>query len=54
MEKERVEFLNQVIKSLRQASDSLDESYKRNDPQNFNKAKKLILQIQEKISEIIK
>ncbi len=53
MKKEGVELLGQMIKSLEDASDALDESYNRNDFQKFNKAKKLVLQIQDKISEIL-
>ena len=53
MEKDGDEFLEQMIKSLEEASDILDESYKNNDFQKFNKAKKLILQIQDEISEIV-
>jgi hypothetical protein len=53
MKKEGAEILGQLIKSLEEASDILDESYRKNDPQKFNKAKKLILNIQNKISEIV-
>ena len=53
MKKEDVEILGQIIKSLEEASDMLDESYNNNDFQKFNKAKRFILQIQNKISEMI-
>lgn len=53
MKKEGVELLGQMIKSLEEASDMLDESYSDNDFQKFNKVKKFILQIQDKISEMI-
>ena len=53
MKKEGVELLGQMIKSLEEASDILDESYSQNDFQKFNKAKRFILQIQDKISEMI-
>ena len=53
MKKEGVELLGQVIKSLEEASDMLDESYRQSDFQKFNKTKKFILQIQNKISEIL-
>jgi len=54
MEKDGEPILEQIIKSLEQASDALDESYKNRDFQKFNRTKSLILQIQNKISEIIK
>ncbi len=53
MKKEDVEMLGQMAKSLEEASDVLDDSYKKGDAQRFNQSKKLILQIQNKISEII-
>ncbi len=53
MEKEDVKFLGQMIKSLEEANDMLDEAYNKNDFQKFNKVKKLILQIQDKIAEIV-
>lgn len=52
MEKEVME-IDQLIASLEEASDILDESYRKNDPQSFNKAKKLILNLQGKILEFI-
>jgi hypothetical protein len=54
MEKGDVPLLEQMIKSLEEANDILNESYNKNDSQKFNKAKKIILQIQDKISEILK
>ncbi len=53
MKKEGVILLEQMIKSLEEANDILDEAFQKNDAQKFNSAKKLILQIQNKISEII-
>jgi len=52
MKKEDDEMIEQIIKSLKEAGDILDESYKRNDFQKFNQAKKLILQIQKEVSEM--
>ena len=51
--KEDVSFLNQLVKSLEEALLKLEESYEKKDYENFNMAKKFILQIQNKISEII-
>ncbi len=53
MEKGDFEILEQLIKSLQEASDTLDESYGKNDAQAFNKSKKIILKIQERIAEIL-
>ena len=53
MEKDGGGILEQMIKSLEGASDILDEAYRKSDAQKFNSAKKLILQIQNKIPEII-
>ena len=53
MKKDGAELLNQLIKSLEDASGILDEAYNKNDSQKFNKAKRLILQIQNKIAEIV-
>lgn len=47
-----IENLNQLVKSLEEAVLNLEESYKKNDFASFSKSKKIILQIQEKISEV--
>ena len=46
-------FLNQLIKSLEEANLKLEEAYDKKDHENFNKAKKLILQLQKQINEIV-
>ncbi|MEX2016924.1 MAG: hypothetical protein WD876_00420 [Candidatus Pacearchaeota archaeon] len=46
-------MLDQIMKSLEEVNDILDEAYKKNDAQKFNSAKKLILQIQNEISRVI-
>lgn len=51
MKREEEIFIRQVIKSLRDSAENIDNYYKRNDSVNFNKTKKLILNIQEKILE---
>ena len=53
MKKEGVEMLDQMVGSLGEANDILDEAYRKNDVQKFNSAKKLILQIQNRIDEIL-
>jgi len=54
MKKEDITFLNQLIKALEEAESKLEEAYDKKDYESFDKSKKLILQIQKKISEIIK
>ena len=54
MKKEDVAFLNQLIKALEEAESNLEEVYNKKDYESFNKSKKLILQIQKKISEIVR
>lgn len=51
---EEISFLNQLLKTLEEAEPKLETAYERKDYTNFNKLKKLILQIQKKISEITK
>ena len=53
MKKDGAELLEQLIKSLKDAGEILNEAYNQNDSQKFNKAKKIILQIQDKILEIV-
>ena len=52
--REDIEFLNQLIKALEEAELKLEEAYEKKDYENFNKSKKFIMQIQRKISEVIK
>lgn len=51
---EDVLFLDQLVKSLEEGELMLEDSYHKKNYENFNKSKKLILQIQKKISEIVK
>ena len=54
MKKEEILFLNQMIKSLEESEEKLEESYKKRNYEDFNKTKKVMLRIQEEISKIIK
>jgi hypothetical protein len=54
MKKEKVSFLNQLILSLEEAERNLERAYEKRDYERFNKAKKIMLRIQNEISEIIK
>jgi len=51
--KEEIIFLNQLIKSLEETELKLEEYYEKEDVDNFNGAKKMILNIQKKISEVV-
>ncbi len=54
MEREKILFLNQLVKSLGDAEENLEENYERKDHENFNKSKKIMLRIQKEISNILK
>ena len=51
---EEIQFLSQLAKALEEAELKLEESYNINDYENFNKAKKFMLIVLKKISEVIK
>jgi len=50
---EDVTFLNHLINALEESELKLEEAYDKKDYENFNRTKKMMLQIQKKISEII-
>lgn len=50
---ENSNFLNQLTASLEEASLKLEEAYNKEDYENFAKSKKLMLQIQKQINEMI-
>jgi hypothetical protein len=54
MKKEDITFLNQLVLSLEEAEEKLEESYKNKDHEEFLKTKRFILKIQKQIGEIIK
>jgi hypothetical protein len=53
MKKEDNLFLNQLVNSLGEASEKLEKAYEKDDYENFDKSKKLMLKIQKEISDII-
>lgn len=53
MKKEEIPFLNQLVDSLEEAKQELEKNYKKKDIEKFNKSKKMILEIQEKIDAIV-
>jgi len=50
---EDVTFLNHLINALEESELKLEEAYDKKDYENFNRTKKMMLQIQKKISEIV-
>ena len=54
MEKEEIYFLNQLIRAVEEAEDKLEVAFEKKDYKNFSEIKKFILNVQEKISEILK
>jgi len=54
MKKEEVIFLNQLVKTLEEAELKLEEDCDEKDYEKFNNVKKFIMQIQKKISEVVK
>ncbi|MCK9568228.1 hypothetical protein M0R72_04720 [Candidatus Pacearchaeota archaeon] len=54
MKKEESVFLNQLVNSLEEANEKLGKYYEKQDSENFNKSKKIMLKIQKEISDIIK
>ena len=51
---EDISHLNQLIDSLLEAEEKLEMSYRKEDYGNFIKSKKLILNIQKEILEVIR
>jgi len=54
MKKGDIPTLNQLVKTLKQLESKLEEDYKKNDSENFNNSKKMMLKIQTQISKILK
>jgi len=54
MKRDEILFLNQLVKSFAEAEEKFEEYYKKEDYENFNKSKKIMLRIQDEISKIIK
>ena len=53
MKKEDIPVLNQLIVSLEGAENKLEKAYEEKDSQSFNNLKKMILQIQGRIQEVL-
>lgn len=54
MKKEKAVFLNQLLKSLVQTEKVLESSYENQDLEKFNKSKKMLIEINRRIWEVIK
>jgi len=54
MKEEEISFINQLVEGLEEAESKLEKSYKKKDSKNFEKSKKIMLDIQKKISGAIK
>ncbi len=53
MKRDDIPFLNQLIKSLDEAIPKLEKTYKKKEAEKFNETKKVVIDIQQKISEIL-
>ena len=47
-------LLKQLVNSLESAMPKLEQAYEQKDIDSFNKAKRFMIQVQKKISEVIK
>ena len=54
MKKEEISFLNQLVKSLEDAEENLEDAYEKKDYEKFNKSKKMMLRVQGEIAKIIR
>jgi hypothetical protein len=54
MKKEDLGFLNQLVQSMVEAEVKLERSYIKKDNNNFDGTKKIMIEIQKKISDILR
>ena len=54
MKRDDVPFLSQLIKSMAEAEPKLEQAYEKNDAENLNKTKAIMLELQKRILDIIK
>ncbi|MCW8966505.1 MAG: hypothetical protein OQK82_07455 [Candidatus Pacearchaeota archaeon] len=54
MKKEKIEFISQLIDTLKESELKLEEFYEAKDVAKFNEMKKFILKIQKEIQENLK
>jgi len=53
MQRSDISFLNQLIASLDESEEKLEEAYKKKDSEEFDRTKRFILKIQKQINEIL-
>ena len=53
IKKEDLMFLNQLVKTLEEAELKLEEAYDEKNYEDFNNVKKLMINVQKKISEVL-
>lgn len=54
MKVDDIDFINQLVKSLEDSEEKLEEAYKQGDSEAFNNTKKLMLKIQSQLKEVLK
>tara|TARA_Y100000310_G_C20641280_1_gene794074 strand:- start:1502 stop:1666 length:165 start_codon:yes stop_codon:yes gene_type:complete len=54
MEKGDAKFLDKLVDSLEEAGERLEIAYRDNNKEDFHRVKRFILQIQDKIAEVVK
>ena len=54
MDKTQIAFLKQLLKSIGETEEKVSDSLAKKDAEKFNKSKKLFIEIQNKISEVVK
>ena len=54
MEKREIQYIAQLITTLEQSEIKLEKFYNEKNTEEFNNVKRFILQIQRKISEVLK
>ena len=54
MKKEDLIILNQLVRAMKESSMALEEAYTKNDFERFSESKKIMFNIQKKITEMLK
>jgi hypothetical protein len=54
MKKEDLAFLNQLVQSMVEGEVKLERNYIKKDNKNFDNTKKIMIEIQKKISDILR
>ena len=51
---EEISSLNQLVKTLEDSFEKLKKAYEKQDPENFNRSKAILIQTQRRIFEVAK